>query len=537
MKFSIQLGQYTVDINVGKTSTLQSGILLAGSNVSIQLPFSANKFYCHGWQSWSLTAWLDAKKEPLPSYPKILQVWQVDPLYTKEKKLNGSWVGGVDTPDGNIILLGALGLESHVKYDGRNLLGFYEHGDGEWFLAYGPEQEIFNNYAALLAEKFGRSNAIEPPRVWCSWYSLYKDINEGILLRILNDMDDLPFDVFQVDDGWQKKIGDWEANQKFPSGMQDLASNIKSAGKTAGLWLAPFLVVPSSNLYKNHPDWILRDCDGNFVRANVNWYEKVFALDTTHPQVINWLVELLQKVRSWGYDYIKLDFLFAGALPGCRYNDLPRETAYRQTLEKIRSALGDAFLLTCGAPIVPSIGLCDAIRVGADASEEWNLYIESRILNNFAVPGTQNGIRNTLNRMWLKTLVNIDPDVVFFSSHSNNLNNMQKILHRNLAHITNFKATSDLPSWLTKAEFEELNTFLELKPGIQEISPYKYQIDDLILDYSETIKMPEPLKWFEKTLQLIFRNFTNSSNVLILFDKYISAQRRRSFKYEIKTEK
>jgi hypothetical protein len=33
-----------------------------------------------------------------------------------------------------------------------------------------------------------------------------------------------------VDDGWQLSIGDWEANGKFPSGMNALAEKIKSTG-------------------------------------------------------------------------------------------------------------------------------------------------------------------------------------------------------------------------------------------------------------------------------------------------------------------
>ena len=65
--------------------------------------------------------------------------------------------------------------------------------------------------------------------------------------------------MLQVDDGWQQSIGDWEANGKFPAGMQTLAQRIKSTGRRAGLWLAPLIAVKSSKLFREHKDWFLRD--------------------------------------------------------------------------------------------------------------------------------------------------------------------------------------------------------------------------------------------------------------------------------------
>jgi alpha-galactosidase len=537
METSVNVGKITLEISAKTIIPTKSGGMLSGATVSIHIPFSVNRYFYHGWQSWSLAAWLDAHEELIPPYPSILHSLQVDPLYALEKKPNGSWVGAVETPSGDILLLGALGLESHVVFDGITLQGFYEQGEGEWFFGYGPEKEVFNNYANLLGERYGKYRLPEAPKVWCSWYSLFTEINENILLRILSDVDALPFDVFQIDDGWQKKIGDWEANQKFPSGMQTLAAKIRSTGRKAGLWLAPFIVVPSSELFKKHPGWLLRDNKGKLVLAGVNWKEKVYALDSSHPDVINWLAELMHNVRDWGYDYVKLDFLYAGALPGCRLKDLPRETAYRQALQTIRLALGDAFLLTCGAPILPSLGLCDAIRMGPDVAEVWNLNLESRIFNNFSVPGTQNGIRTTLNRMWLDKLVHIDPDVVFFRSNHISLNIEEKSLLKNLALITNFKATSDLPSWLTKAEFQELKAFLELKPEIIHLGQYKYLIDNLALDYSEKIKMPAPLNWRERIGRYIIGNLANSAVVLILFNTFNNAQQRKSLRSELMADK
>ena len=58
---------------------------------------------------------------------------------------------------------------------------------------------------------------------------------------------------------------------------------------------------------------------GQFVSAGFNWGEPLYALDTTHPDVTLWLVALMKQVRAWGFDYLKLDFLYGGALKGKRY--------------------------------------------------------------------------------------------------------------------------------------------------------------------------------------------------------------------------
>ncbi len=240
--------------------------------------------------------------------------------------------------------------------DKNSLKGKYDAGAGDWFLGMGEEEAIFKQYSSLLKERLGAGRNQKPPRVWCSWYSLYTEISEEQLVKILGDLDaaEWPVDVFQIDDGWQKDIGDWEPNAKFASGMDGIATRIKNTDRVAGLWLAPLLAVPSSSLYQDHRDWLLHDQQGKLVSAGFNWGEPLYALDTTHPEALEWLANLMKKVRGWGYDYAKLDFLYAGALPGKRYADIPREEAYRNGLKIIREALGEAYLLTCGAPILPS---------------------------------------------------------------------------------------------------------------------------------------------------------------------------------------
>ena len=500
---NIQLEQLTI---TAESSRPKGGdFVLSGPSVTVNLPVAPKRYLYHGWQSWTLTAWLETSRRAPIMRPSIMHPMQTDPVYIHDKRPNGAWYGAVEMENGQIIFIGALGLESHVALDGNALKGWYETGNDEWFVATGDESEVMARYAELLGERFGKGRLRKLYRVWCSWYSLYTEIYEEQLLKILNDLGSiggaqgLPFEVFQIDDGWQKGIGDWEPNAKFPSGMDRMAAQIKAAGRTPGLWLAPLLVVPSSSVYRDHRNWLLHEAKGRLVSAGFNWSEQLYALDTTHPEALDWLAALMRKVRAWGYDYAKLDFLYAGALAGKRYNGMPRETAYRHGLKVIRTALGEAYFLTCGAPILPSLGLCDGMRIGPDVSNYWENPRDRDLLVNFAAPGTRNAIRTTLNRLWLQPLVHTDPDVVYFRSRQNALTPEQKTLLQDLAQVAGFKATSDVPAWLTEAERVALREYLETSPQMKKTGKYKHQIGEREVDFSPFIGMP-PLPGFPKNI-------------------------------------
>jgi alpha-galactosidase len=200
-------------------------------------------------------------------------------------------------------------------------------------------------------------------------------------------------------------------------------------------------------------------------------------------------------VRRWGFDYYKLDFLYAGALKGKRHTDMPREAAYRECLRYMREAMGEgAFFLTCGTPIIPALGMCDAIRIGPDVSHEWENHRNETLLYNFTTPGTKNAIRTVVHRLWLKPLAHIDPDVEYFESRENGLTQAQKELLKDLALICDFKATSDMPQWMTLEEREQVRKFLLAQPKVTQLSRYVYQLDERVVDFSFAVELPKPLQ-------------------------------------------
>jgi alpha-galactosidase len=526
----LELESHKILFNSNSFTKLSSNSFIVNSNrITVQLNEEPLDFYRHGWQSWSLTTWHSPNFALPEQKPIILHPMQTDPAYVQWGTPNGSAVSAVQFSDENILLLGAVGLDAHVELKNNQLIGTAEAELVKWFICVGEERSVFSEYANLLGEKFGLIERKPNLNVWCSWYSFYVAISESLLYKVFDEFADSPFDVLQVDDGWQIAVGDWDVNEKFPSGMKALANKIKSSGRRAGLWLAPFIAVKSSKLFAEFPGWFLKDDDG-FVSAGFNWGEKLYALDTTVPEVLEFLSQLMKKVLEWGFDYIKLDFLYAGALPGNRANRIGREMAYRNGLAVIRKALGEAYFLTCGAPIIPSLGLCDAMRIGPDVAAEWENFRDANVFYNPTTPGAKNAIRTTISRLWLQPLVACDPDVVYFREKNNSLKEEEMRLLQDLAYVCQFKATSDVPSWLKENERNKLNEFLRYSPKIERISRYKFKIDQRIADFSMAMSMPLVPTGINSIKRYFVGSAANSPFILTIFDRLFKMESENQVK-------
>jgi alpha-galactosidase len=208
---------------------------------------------------------------------------------------------------------------------------------------------------------------------WCSWYQYFDDVREEDVLDNLAAADrlELRIDTVQLDDGYQTGIGDWltRRTDRFPSPLADLAARIADTGRAAGIWTAPFLVGADSELARTHPDWLVDGAEA----SDEHWGQRIGVLDVTHPAAAEHLVEVFRTLRSWGYSYHKVYFLYGGAMAGRRHADCSGLEAYAEGLRLVRAGIGDdAVLLGCGAPLLPSIGKVDAMRISPDIDPHWD---------------------------------------------------------------------------------------------------------------------------------------------------------------------
>ena len=271
---------------------------------------------------------------------------------------------------------------------------------------------------------------------YCSWYYYYTKITEQDMVKNLNFFKTnkgYPINLIQLDDGFQTEVGDFESviSEKFPNGMRYLVDKIHDAGYLAGLWIAPFFAQDSSELFKEHPDWFLRDKDDKLILAAFNWGSKVYALDISKKEVLDHVRSLVRTiVEDWRYDYIKIDFVYSSEIIGSKYYSpgMTRAEVYRNGVEFIRDQMGeDTLLLGCGAPLGPSIGLVDAMRIGADTAAKWRIFGKLGDLVhynlNLGLPALKPAMLATVlrnfmhNKLWAN-----DPDCVMVRTNKSKLN-------------------------------------------------------------------------------------------------------------------
>jgi alpha-galactosidase len=238
-------------------------------------------------------------------------------------------------------------------------------------------------------------------------------------------------------------VGDWYPNAKFPSGMAALAQRITDTGLVPGLWLAPFIALPGSDLARERPELLLRDDRGEPVVAGYNWGTGYWALDLAKPQAREHVATMIHRVvHEWGFRYLKIDFINGAAAPAARAGDVDRERVYRDGLTLIREVAGDdVYLLGSGAILLPSLGLLDGLRSGPDVAPMWQNYASDDPSDAMA----RNAVVNAVHRLWQAPLAEVDPDVVYFRRRLNLLTDQQLDWLRDLADICGFRAVSDPP--------------------------------------------------------------------------------------------
>jgi alpha-galactosidase len=308
---------------------------------------------------------------------------------------------------------GELSLRLAAQADGV-LLDPGERFDSEWGylqLLSLPDPDPAREYLCAVARQMGARTRHAPALQWTHWYHFFQNITAEKFIANLDALAAarplLPFQVAQLDDGYQSAWGDWTTtNPKFPDGLADLAQRVRAAGYTPGIWLAPFVVQPGSTIHREHPDWLLQNRRGHPLISG--FYYQFFgrALDATHPAVQDHLRALADTLTGrWGYGLLKLDFCYAGALPARRYDPkATRAQALRRGLEIIRQAGGDeTFLLGCGCPFGPAIGVVDAMRIGPDTAPTWEPWFNwapwaTKFLRpEHSPPALRNSLRNVLN--------------------------------------------------------------------------------------------------------------------------------------------
>jgi alpha-galactosidase len=330
------------------------------------------RIYAEGWQSWSPATWYPAdatSQRPAEEWQHTMRFRPGTPIAPDGVQGEGLLV--IDPGDGGdvrcygttsvqeIPTVTATLVDECLVVRSSGAVSSTTDTDAESALA---------AYATAFAHSAGSTpvTGSAPPRVWCSWYRYFEAITATDVLENLRAIDqhDLVVDVIQVDDGWSPGLGEGLVVADRFGSLDAVVEAVRATGRRVGIWVAPFIVGARSTLATQHPQWVLGD-------AGRNWGDDLVGLDLTHPGVLDLLADSFTRLVDRGIDYFKLDFLYGGAVPGRRHEDVTGVEAYRSGISLIREVVGpDAQLVGCGAPILPSVGLVDAMRVSPDTFHE-----------------------------------------------------------------------------------------------------------------------------------------------------------------------
>lgn len=148
-----------------------------------------------------------------------------------------------------------------------------------------------------------------------TWEAVYFDQSYDKLAALAEQAAHVGVERFVVDDGWfqgrrsdESGLGDWSIDrQVWPEGsksLEALAARVHQLGMEFGLWFEPEMISPDSNVFREHPDWVMSPRPSRLPVAGRNQQ----VMDLTNPDAYAHVFEAMDSlIALMGIDYIKWD--------------------------------------------------------------------------------------------------------------------------------------------------------------------------------------------------------------------------------------
>ncbi len=157
------------------------------------------------------------------------------------------------------------------------------------------------------ARKYGLKDGQKPRfTLLNNWETTYFDFDETRLAEMFTDAKSLGVDMFLLDDGWfgnkyprrgsTSGLGDWQPTKSIiPDGLGYLMKKSTETGVRFGIWIEPEMINEKSELYENHPDWVLSLPD-----RDKHYYRTQLVLDLCNPLVQDFVFKVVDDIMQTG---------------------------------------------------------------------------------------------------------------------------------------------------------------------------------------------------------------------------------------------
>ena len=200
-----------------------------------------------------------------------------------------------------------------------------------------------------------------------SWEGVYFKVNQEVMDQMMGDIASLGGELFVMDDGWfgdkyprdngETSLGDWTvAKGKLPQGIKGLTEAARKHGIKFGIWIEPEMANTKSELYENHPEWILQQ--KNRTLSTGRGCTQV-VLDLCNPKVQDYVFSITDNLLTENPEiaYIKwdcnADIMNYGSLylPKNRQSEIyiRYHMGLRRVLERIRAKYPDVVIQVCAS--------------------------------------------------------------------------------------------------------------------------------------------------------------------------------------------
>ncbi|KIR02221.1 Alpha-galactosidase [Lachnospiraceae bacterium TWA4] len=224
----------------------------------------------------------------------------------------------------------------HEEHFGWNLSAGESFYAPEVILTYSAHgfEKLSQNYHETIRTNIcrGKYKVARRPILINNWEATYFDFDEEKIYTIAKSASELGIEMLVLDDGWFgvrnndfAGLGDWFVNEeKLKGGLPKLVKRVNDLGMKFGIWVEPEMVNEDTNLYREHPEWVLKVPSRNPNRSR---YQLV--LDMSRPEVIDYLFDCYTKIfDSTNIEYVKWDMnrsiadVFSTNLPANRQGEV-----------------------------------------------------------------------------------------------------------------------------------------------------------------------------------------------------------------------